>query len=117
MFALPLALGSLGVKSLPRHSELLGALVIQAFHAIVRTGSLGVRNFSRHRELLGASAFKAFYATDSPKHVFSATWSSWESWRQSCVRVWAVWGREPWRQRCVRHCVVVGLEGSHHRPY
>ena len=84
-------------------------------HITVRAGSLGVQSFSRHRELLGALAFKILYATGSHEHVFSATWSSWEPWRQSCVRHWAVWGREPWRQSCVRHWAVLGSEGSHRR--
>ena len=70
--------------------------------------SLGGQSFSRRRGLLRALAFKALYATDSPKHVGSATWSSWERWRRNCIRHWGVLGREPWREGCVRHCTIVG---------
>ena len=39
------ALGSLGVKSFPRRSSLLGALAFSALYVIARTGSLGVQSF------------------------------------------------------------------------
>ena len=66
----PFALGSLGVKSFPRHSSLLGALAFRALYVIARTGSLGVQNVLRHCSLLEALVFRACHVTVS----------SWEPW-------------------------------------
>ena len=109
--------GSLGVQSSVRHRPYWEPWRSELCTPSGALGSLGVQSLSRHRGLLGALAVKAFHAAESPKHVGSATWSSWEPWRRNCVLHWVVLGREPWRQSCVRHCAVVGPEGSHHRPY
>ena len=57
----PFALGSLGVKSFPRHRSLLGALAFRALYAIIRTESLSVQKLFRSSFVLGAVAFKAFH--------------------------------------------------------
>ena len=61
----PFVLGSLGVKSLPRHSSLLGTLAFRALRVIARIGSLGVQSFTRHGSLLEALVSRAFHVTVS----------------------------------------------------
>ena len=70
----PFALGSLGVKSFPRHSSLLGALAFRALYVIARTGSLG---------------FKMF-------HVTVRSWKPWCSELFTSLSVFGSLGNQSW---------------------